>query len=125
MKLNLEVSETLIWHDGPQLFVAIDSIGGLYLCLAAGDGYDEVPQYIAVAISSVRLQALKAGKIDLYSIFKKPELNNWLGVDLTNNNHLTACTYDVLEGLPDYLLPEPGVLLFNQPLLRYPALISR
>lgn len=118
MKLNLEVSETLIWHDGPQLFVANDSIGGLYLCLATGDELNDAPQFIAVAISPARLQWLKSGKIDLYTTFKKPELSNWLAVELTDNNLLIASPYDAPDGLPEHLLPESGVLLFNAPLLR-------
>jgi hypothetical protein len=118
MKLKLEVSETLIWHDGPQLFVANDSIDGLYLCLATGDGTTDTPQFIAVAISPMRLQSFKLGKTDLHDIFKSPELNNWLSVDLSTENQLIASLYDVTEGLPEHLLPESGVLLFKHHALR-------
>jgi hypothetical protein len=116
MKLDLEVSETLIWHDGPQLFTATDSIGGVYLCLAADDGLNEAPPFIAVALSSARLQALKSGKIDLYQVFKAPELNNWLSVNINNENQLVAVPYDVSD-LPEHFLPEQGVILSSQPLL--------
>ena len=56
MKIELKVQETLIYHDGPQIFVSQDKIDGLYIRLAV----DDTPQYISVAISALRSQELRS-----------------------------------------------------------------
>ncbi len=111
MKVLMTVQEILIWHDAPQLFVANDSIAGLYLCLAT----DIVePHYLVVALSPTRLRLLKTGQIDLYSIFAKPELNGWLHIKSFDNNQVFA------EQMPETytptadLLPTPDVFLTPQ-----------
>lgn len=107
MKLLLDVQETLIWHDFPQLFVAKDKIGGLQLCLAV----DDTPQYISVAVSAMRLQNLKLGKIDLYSVFTQPELGAWFKISLTNNEEVLAEAMPSTEKIPDTWLPTPNEFL--------------
>lgn len=114
MKISLSVHETLIWHDFPHLFVAKDKIGGLQLCLAI----DEAPHYISVAISVVRLQDLKLGKIDLYSIFAKPELETWFRVNLTVDGEIFAETLPSTEQIAPEWLPVPNTFLPYAPLLR-------
>lgn len=111
MTLSLKVLETLIWHDFPQLFVAKDKIGGLYLCLAI----DELPSYVAVAISSARLQELKTRKIDLYSALSNPELGAWFSVRLNESDDIVATS--LTEPIPSSWLPLPDVFLPTIPLL--------
>jgi hypothetical protein len=71
MKISLKVREMLLWHDTPQLFTAKDKIGGLFVCLAVEDNGGQ-SQFLAVAVSTNRLQELKTGKIDLYTVFVSP-----------------------------------------------------
>lgn len=113
MKISLTVQETLIWHDYPHLFVAKDKIGGLQLCLAI----DDTPQYISVALSVNRLQDLKLSKIDLYSVFAKPELDAWFRVNLTDKNEILAQAMPATEKIPTEWLPMPNAFLpYSNPL---------
>jgi hypothetical protein len=113
MNISLTVQETLIWHDFPHLFVAKDKINGLQLCLAI----DDTPQYLSVAISSTRLQDLKLGRIDLHSVFAKPELGAWFRVSLTATDEIVAEAMPSTEQpLPEWL-PVPNTFLPYTPLL--------
>ena len=114
MNISLAVQETLIFHDFPQLFVAKDKIGGLQLCLAL----DDTPQYISVAISTTRLQDLKLSKIDLHSVFVKPELGAWFKVNMTDSNDILAEAVPSTEQIPPEWLPLPNAFLPYTPLLR-------
>jgi hypothetical protein len=107
MKIALTVQETLIWNDIPQLFVAKDKIGGLYLCLST----DDEPNYVTVAISTNRLQMLKSQKIDLYSVFAHPELDGWFEVKLLKNDTIMAEMVTFLEKIPPVWLPLPNEFL--------------
>lgn len=107
MKILLDVQETLIWHDYPQLFVAKDKIGGLQLCLAVNDE----PLYLAVAISTEKLKSLKQQKIDLHSVFAQPELDSWFRVELVDNEQLIAREISASETIPDEWLPTPNEFL--------------
>lgn len=117
MKIILTVQETLIWHDMPHLFVAKDLVGGHYLCLVVDDEGAQ-PCYIAVAVSPERLQQLKSGKIDLYSIFAQPEMGTWFRITSFEEDQTVAEPIPEMEKLPDAWLPEPGAFLPVQPLLR-------
>lgn len=117
MKVILTVQETLIWHDIPHLFVAKDSVGGHYLCLAVNDE-DVQPRYIAVAVSQERLQQLKSGKIDLYSVFAHPEMGAWFRIISFEEDRALAEPIPDTEQLPDAWLPEPGVILPVQSMMR-------
>lgn len=114
MKIALKVQETLIYHDGPQIFVSQDKIGGLYICLAV----DDTPQYISVAISALRLQELKLAKIDLRSIFNDSEMGTWFRIILTNKNELVAEAASAEESIPSDWLPMADEFLTIAPHLR-------
>ncbi len=114
MNISLTVQETLIWHDFPQLIVAKDKIGGLQLGLAI----DETPQYLSVAISNSRLQDLKLSKIELRSVFEKPELGAWFLVNFNDAGELIAQAIPVEQEIPDEWLPLPNEYLPYKPLLR-------
>ncbi|MDO8969945.1 MAG: hypothetical protein Q7U74_04595, partial [Saprospiraceae bacterium] len=117
MKIFLTVLETLIWHDTPQLFVAKDLVGGFHICLAL-DNSGELPQYITVAISPARLQLLKTGKIDLYSVFAYPEMSTWSQITAFEASSVVAEPLPEMDKLPDEWLPTPGEFLPRLPLMR-------
>ncbi|NUQ24427.1 MAG: hypothetical protein HUU34_10765 [Saprospiraceae bacterium] len=117
MKIFLSVLETLIWHDIPQLFLAKDSVGGLYLGLAV-EHTDEFPRYITVAISPARLHQLRSAQIDLYSVFAHPEMGTWLQITALEDDRAVAEPISGLDKLPDQWLPTPGEFIPPQPLLR-------
>ena len=114
MKVLMTVQEILIWHDVPQLFVANDSIGGIYLCLAT-EMTSEMPRYLVVAVSPTRLRALKTGHIDLYTIFAKPELEAWFQINAFEENLLVAEQMPELDNIPEDWLPSPNAFLNPQP----------
>jgi hypothetical protein len=114
MTITLKVQEILIWHDTPQLFTAKDKIGGLYVCLAVDDK-DGQSQFLAVAISTNRLQELKSGKIDLYTVFASPELETWFQVNDFENDTFTIEPFS--EKIPESWLPIPGEYLPQAALL--------
>lgn len=114
MKITLKAQGILIWHDTPQLFIAKDKIGGLYVCLAVEDR-DGQAQFLAVAISSNRLQELKTGKIDLYTVFASPELDAWFQVSDFEDNTLTIEPFT--EKIPESWLPIPEEYLLQAALL--------
>jgi len=121
MKVQLTVQETLIWHDIPQLFVAKDPVGGLYLCLAT-ETEAEMPVYISVNISPGRLRLLKTDQIDLHGVFTDPELGTWFQIKSFDETHAIAEPLLQLDKLPAHWAPTPGEFLHLQssetPLLR-------
>lgn len=116
MKLHLSIQETLIWYDSPQLFVARDQVGGLYVALAIDEG-DGAGKYIAVAISLKRLLLLKAGKKELREIYAEPEIRSWFEIASLNDKQTTAEIIPGLTALPDEWLPAPGMFLPNYPFI--------
>ena len=117
MKIALTIQETLIWHDFPQLFVAKDKIGGLQLCLAV-DALGDTPQYISVAVSTARLQDVKLGKIDLYTVFARPELDSWFHVIVLEKGDVWAEIAPFAEKIPEKWLPTPNEFLPRTTLLK-------
>ena len=107
MKLSLKVREMLLWHDTPQLFTAKDKIGGLYVCLAVEEK-DGQSQFLAVAVSTNRLQELKTGKIDLYTVFAFPELETWFRISDFENDTFTIEPFS--EKIPESWLPMEEIL---------------
>jgi hypothetical protein len=114
MKIPLSVQETLIWHDMPQLFVANDPVGGLYLCLLTDDG-EAMPVYIAVALSAERLRMMRQGQMDLHSAFARPELGFWLSIKDFSGETALAELLPEQKSLPEKWLPAPGEYLPQEP----------
>jgi hypothetical protein len=108
MKTSLKVREMLVWHDTPQLFTAKDKIGGLYVCLAVEDNGGQ-HQFLAVAVSTNRLQELKTGKIDLYTVFASPELETWFRINDFENDTFTIEPFS--EKIPESWLPMEVILI--------------
>ena len=104
-------TETLVDYDGPQVFVAEDAVGTRLLCVLVSESA-ESNRYLAVAISSQRLSALKASVIDLREIFAKPERTDWYLIECagTPNGHLRLLPQGEQPIREDWL-PEPGFFL--------------
>lgn len=114
MKIPLSVQETLIWHDMPQLFVATDSVGGLYLCLLVDDS-GEMPTYIAMVVSAERMRAVRQGQIDLHGAFTRPELGFWLLIKEFSGENALAELMPEESALSEKWLPAPGEYLPQEP----------
>lgn len=104
--MRLRLLEILDFYDEPQLFVALDAIGTLYLCLAY-DNEDNRSRCIASNISNHRLNDLMTGHIDLRSIFLEPELSLF---DVIVDGCIIEAT-NRLEAPTDEMLPDEGYYL--------------
>lgn len=71
MNKNIRHIETLIYYDGPELFLATDQIGTNYLCLLTER--KEADNYLCAPISKSRLSEFYSGMIDLRDIYISPE----------------------------------------------------
>ncbi len=73
--MRLRLTEILDFYDAPQLFVALDTIGTSYLCLAYDNDDLGRSLCVAVNISKERLNDFITGHIDLRQIYIEPELS--------------------------------------------------
>ncbi|MCU0426786.1 MAG: hypothetical protein MUF71_14295 [Candidatus Kapabacteria bacterium] len=105
MRFELKITRTLIYYDTPQLFLAQDKVGTLYLCLLVDDS-----KYLVVSISKNRLFDFEAGKIDLRSLFELPEANVWFTTNEYTNSFIVVQFAD-FEIVPEEYLPEQGFFL--------------
>ena len=68
--------QTLFYHDGIQLFEALDVIGGHYICLLVDIG-EEVDQYLVIGVSPEKIQDFLVGILDLRDLILKREIPEW------------------------------------------------
>mgnify|MGYP004446000875 FL=1 len=66
--MKITVDTILEYVDEPQLFIARDDFGTMYLCLLYDDS-----RYTAIRISSSRLKEFEAKRVDLLTLFREPE----------------------------------------------------
>jgi hypothetical protein len=103
--------ETLVYYDGPQLFLARDQVNAQYLCLLVDDS-NEFSKFLCVLISSARLDDFYRKEIDLRKIYENPENGEWFYAEITENiqrdYQLVPVSFD---NLPKEWLPESGFIL--------------
>lgn len=110
MEPQLTYVRTLIYFDGPQLFVAEDRIGTNYLCLIA-DEIDDVDQFLCMPLSSSRLREIEQGNLELRAAFLEPEIGDlYTGSERSANNTLTL-TVSVDNEVPEDWYPQEGFFL--------------
>jgi hypothetical protein len=106
---RLVYQSTLIEYDQVQLAIAVDEVDTQFVCLLVDDGFPHT--YCCVAVSRRRLSALLTNQIDLLSIFKDKETDDWfkavtedfeLGVD-----RLELCDREI----PKEYFPEQGLFV--------------
>lgn len=115
MKRVLKHHETLIYYDGPELFVGTDQVGCLYLCLLVETGAT-VQKYFCAVISSEHLEAFRAGEIDLRSIFVSPETDERFMVAIGASSEDGAIIEPVVaEGVWENWLPDSGFFMSPRP----------
>ena len=73
---SIRYTETLFYYDGPQVFVARDSIGGHYIAVAVeGDGGED--KYLLAGVAPERLWQFRAGFLDLRKLILEGEDGEW------------------------------------------------
>ena len=101
--MKLTVDTILEYVDEPQLFIARDDFGTMYLCLLYDDS-----KYTAIRISTSRLNEFEKQQIDLLTLFREPE---------NAGEYFDVCASDddlqlkPLAEIDNSRLPEPGYYL--------------
>ena len=108
--VQLKFIEVIVFYEIPQVFVATDIFGANYLCLLYPYDDETCYKYLAVRISEKRLNLFKGQKIDLLSIYKKPEDNSYLDVIVRGANDILAIPLESIKVQP-FMLPDEGFFL--------------
>lgn len=101
---TLKIDNILSYYDVPQIFVAKDIFSTKYLCLLYDN--EEVCKYTGIKISNERLNEYTRGKIDLRSVFTKPEDETYFDITY-DNDKLNFSKFNTTQ-LTEDKLPEPG-----------------
>ena len=107
----LNHTETLIYYDGIQLFLAEDQLGTKYICMLVEEG-EKADKYICAPSSKSRIETLLVGDLDLRSVFKAPEIEELCIVEAASGDLTNLYTTSLmLKDLPANWLPEPSFYL--------------
>lgn len=105
--IRLNFIEVIVFYEVPQVFIATDIFDTKYLCLLYPHDDGLCYKYLAVRISEKRLNLFKGGVIDLLSIYKTPEDNNYFDVVVKEANDITA-TPIAADQIHSSMLPDEG-----------------
>lgn len=111
MQKHLNISQILVYYDMPELFIATDEVDTNFICLLL-DLNDNIPSYIATAISPGKLSGFIKGQIELREILLQPETGEWYTF-IVDNKKIIASRAEFNE-IPDELLPDNGFFLNNE-----------
>ena len=75
--MKLEITEILSFYELPQIVVARNVFGTQFLMLLESDETELGLQYLSVPVSNEKLNLFKGKKIDLLSIYTKPEVDQY------------------------------------------------
>src|SRR5687767_7174972 len=103
MPKSLNISQILVYYDMPELFIATDEVKTNFICILI-DLNDNVPNYIATAISSLRLSFFIKGQVELREILSRPESKEWYTFIIENEQiFATRAEFEIIPGefLPD------------------------
>ena len=103
---KLRLVRTLVYYDVPQLFIAEDDNGVLYLCLLYDVEENDELKIIGVIVSSDKLNDFIKGHIDLLTMFTSPELEDSIfHIHMKEDGIYTERYNGVLDSS---MLPEEG-----------------
>ena len=105
--IRLKFIEVIVFYEVPQIFIATDIFDTRYLCLLYPHNEELCYKYLAVRISEKRLNLFKGIIIDLLSIYKTPEDNEYFDVVVKEANDITAIPISANQIQP-FMLPDDG-----------------
>lgn len=105
--IRLKFIEVIVFYEVPQIFIATDIFDTRYLCLLYPHNEELCYKYLAVRISEKRLNLFKGNIIDLLSIYKTPEDNEYFDVVVKEANDITAIPISTNQIQP-FMLPDDG-----------------
>jgi class 3 adenylate cyclase len=111
----LSHSETLLFYDVPELFVAHDQLGTAYVCLLV-ELDEETHKYLCVPISRDRLLRLLDAELDLRHVLESPETGEaFEGRAISGDLGRIETEALPLDEIPEDWFPAPGFLLDLEP----------
>ncbi len=104
----------LLFYDIPQVFIGKDQVGCRYICMIGKDDTESGPVYACIAISPGRTEEITQGKIDLRTVFERPEISEFhLASFSTSDDSCLTMTPANYATFPVDSLPAPG-LVFDE-----------
>lgn len=103
------IKDVLLYYDYPIVFTLTDSISNYYLALSIDSKDNQLPA-VATRVSSLTLDAVLSGKVDIRSIFTLLRITDWLFFpDLYDLDNYSFHS----ENIPEDFLPEHGCYLYE------------
>src|SRR5258708_2994189 len=113
--ISVNLTTTLVYHDGPLLSEGRDPIGGHYLVMSVSDDAHG-GRFVVAGISPDKLRSFKNGSIDLLEAFAERGIAEWfIGRPGNNNDALILVPQDMPLD-ESGLLPKPGFQLREAPI---------
>lgn len=109
---ELRHRRTLLFYDIPQVFIAVDAIGTLYICALAEEAVGKT-KYICIPSSETRVVKFEKGEIDLLSIIQFPELPDVFCAVLSFIDEQGALVFSAepIAEIPESWLPAEGLVV--------------
>lgn len=115
MSMNIRLREMLVYHDGPALFVGLDSVDTLYLCVIA-EKTARTDTYLCAPVSKKRLARLRKGLLPVRSVFDEPEQDRFVVLQVTDEDISEAQTRIVgIAEIESEWLPSPNYVYRDEP----------
>ena len=109
MARSVRLSRTLIYYDGPQVIVAGDEAGQLYLGLLVEE-LNGAEAYLLTPVSADRLYQLETGVLDIRGALTSPEVKEYYTAALTGDTEVKGhLPLSPVGHPPERWLPEPGL----------------
>lgn len=103
----LHIESNLVETDSPELLLARDAAGGVYLCLLVSRT-DRGDQFLCIATSASRLEALYSGALDLRHAFQNSENGEAFRGHFGLIHEVPSLELSPLAGIPENWLPDEG-----------------
>jgi len=107
MKRSIALKETLVYYDGPEVFVGADQVNTSYLCLLVERALSS-DRFLCIPISPQRLAAFCLGEIDLREIYEKPEVRETYYAEVAGQYETIELKEIPPDSFSEEWLPEPG-----------------
>ena len=112
---NIRPTETLVYYDGVEVFVAQDPIGGQYIGMIV-DSTDGLDRYLVTGVTPQRLRQFRSGVLDLRTLLLEAPGGEWFTTQADGELGQSLVLEPQLGSLlnTDYL-PDEGYLLEDVP----------
>jgi hypothetical protein len=111
VKSEVKIKKTLMYYDGPVVFLAEDNVGTNYICQLF-ERTQTTEKFMCVAMSLKTSSNLLSGSIDLKSIYVNPEIANYFILDMYQENETPLFLEEVDSVNPEWF-PDEGLYFKN------------